>query len=94
MQCREGNSEALLQFCRIGDDAKKLEGFSEGILELVKVARPDIKALTLRDLMLHALLIHGEALSALYLDYMLVIMVVKRRVASRCNKEVAHDYVA
>ena len=84
----------LLLFCGVGDYAEELEGLPERVFELVQIARPDKEALTLGNLMLCTFLIHGDPTPLLNLYHMLVIMVMKRSVASRGNEEMTHDYIA
>ena len=86
--------QGLLLSGGIGDDAEELKGLPERVFELVKVARPDKQALTFCQLMFNSLLIHGDATPPFDLYHMLIVVVVKRGVASGGNEEMTHYYVA
>jgi len=80
----------LLLFGRVGDNAEKLEGLTEGVFELVQVARPDKETLPLGNLMPVTVFINSDAPPPLDLDNMLIVMIMEGGVAARSNKEVAH----
>jgi hypothetical protein len=80
----------LLLFCRVGNDAEKLEGFAEGILKLVEVTRSDKQALTFGYFMPGTVLVNGYSTSTFDLYNMLIVMIMEGCVSSGSNIKVAH----